>query len=146
MSDFRLVYRSQINENIPQSIDEIGRVSGKYNAAHHITGCLFRAGTCYYQIIEGPQAEVENLYAHICADPRHIDILLLQQRSITRHTFPDFGMLVLTESEVGQLLSMRALGDGRDAGLYDGINYNETITNILYILSIEHMNAAKKYN
>lgn len=41
------------------------------NAACGITGVLYSDGAYFSQLLEGPQAAVETVFASICRDPRH---------------------------------------------------------------------------
>jgi Sensors of blue-light using FAD len=45
-----------------------------YNAAHGITGLLLYSDGRYVQLLEGPEAAVEDLYARIRRDPRHAEV------------------------------------------------------------------------
>jgi len=62
----------------PQDIDQIIKTSQKNNPSKHITGMLVASGDLFYQLLEGPRDEIDELYARITKDPRHEQILLLE--------------------------------------------------------------------
>jgi len=58
-------------------IDDLVRHSQDHNERVGITGILVASGDLFFQLLEGPEAEVDHLYARICEDPRHCEVLLL---------------------------------------------------------------------
>jgi len=63
-----------------------------HNTDHHITGVLFYSEEQILQVLEGPAAEVETLFAKIQCDPRHAHIQLLGRGRVTRREFPHWSM------------------------------------------------------
>jgi len=59
-----------------------------------VTGMLYydRSTLGLVQTLEGPKDAVEGLYTIICADQRHGEITLLEQREIDQRAHIDFGM------------------------------------------------------
>lgn len=46
----------------------------------------------YFQYIEGPVENVQNLMANIAADPRHSEVTILHQVYISSRLFPNWNM------------------------------------------------------
>jgi hypothetical protein len=62
------------------------------NHALGITGMLLHHQGTFLQVLEGPEAAVEALYAKIGADPRHKNAMVLQRRTIEERDFGDWEM------------------------------------------------------
>jgi hypothetical protein len=73
-------------------IEEIVTRAAARNATLGITGILMTSGRLFYQVIEGPDPEIDELFAAIRRDPRHRDILLLAEEATAERAFPDWGM------------------------------------------------------
>ena len=58
-------------------IEELARQAAKKNAENDITGVLMAKGGVFFQIIEGPEEDIERLFATILKDPRHEKIITL---------------------------------------------------------------------
>ena len=90
---YSLAYESQASVPFtePDLLDLLSR-SRANNAERDVTGILlYRQGT-FLQVLEGPRAKVEELYARISADTRHhaVDTVLVEDRQERR--FPDWTM------------------------------------------------------
>ena len=64
-----------------QDIDGIVTTSQKNNPARNITGMLVATGDLFYQLLEGPEHEIDALYERILSDPRHNQVLLLDSET-----------------------------------------------------------------
>ncbi|UYV17286.1 BLUF domain-containing protein [Porphyrobacter sp. ULC335] len=74
------VYCSRATDDV--DADEVSRLvafSQKRNVARGITGVLVFGSGVFFQWIEGPPAEVRSLIANLHGDPRHYDIVTLDQ-------------------------------------------------------------------
>ena len=74
----------------PLSHVEIMRLVVKSQMANFnagITGTLVYNGGSFFQIIEGAQADIENLYAKILKDPRHTRIIKIGECVIERRNY-----------------------------------------------------------
>lgn len=90
----RLTYASLIAAGRGQSdIDAIVEASSEANRRRGITGVLSFDGEKIIQILEGPAAEVEALFAAILADPRHHGVVELGRAAIDKVHFTDWGMM-----------------------------------------------------
>lgn len=90
----RIRYVSQFSRDLgPADIDALVARAASANAAQQVTGILMTSGRVFFQILEGPEAAVDDLFTRICADPRHRDVLLLAVESdIPARFFPDWSM------------------------------------------------------
>jgi blue light- and temperature-responsive anti-repressor len=90
----RLKYLSrQAHPMTRAEIDEIVLASCARNAMVDVTGALVVTGNVFFQILEGPSDAVDVLFAKICADDRHTDVLCLDEQSQREgRLFPDWGM------------------------------------------------------
>jgi hypothetical protein len=66
--------------------------SRTYNAAHQITGVLLSSEGYFVQLLEGPEAEVRDLYATIKQDARHRRVQLLREQATSQRYFPQWHM------------------------------------------------------
>ncbi len=62
------------------------------NHANAITGLLVYDHGCFFQWLEGPTAAVANVWASIQRDPRHGNVEVLGEKSITKRLFSDWDM------------------------------------------------------
>jgi len=63
------------------------------NRRDDITGALICRHDLYLQLIEGPPALIDSLYARIAADDRHCDVRLLLTDDVEGRMFPQWAML-----------------------------------------------------
>ena len=90
----RLTYASQLAAGRDQrDIDAIVEGSRSANRARGITGVLSFDGSKIIQILEGPEAEVDALFAKIRTDPRHQGVVDLSRTEIDAVHFEDWGMM-----------------------------------------------------
>ena len=74
------VYCSRAAEGVDDvEVDRIIERSQRRNVERDITGVLVFGSGVFFQWIEGPPAEVENLIASLHGDPRHYDIVPLDR-------------------------------------------------------------------
>lgn len=64
----------------------------EYNAPRGITGLLLYKDGVFVQALEGPEAELQALYARIQQDPRHENVTTLLQGSMQGRLFPRWAM------------------------------------------------------
>lgn len=57
-----------------------------------VTGFLVAGEGRFLQLLEGPEAAVRETYARIGLDPRHADLVLIQEASVDRRLFRDWNM------------------------------------------------------
>lgn len=89
-------YYSNTSINFKESdIKDILETSIRKNALLGVTGLLIYANGCFFQIIEGPDKQLDDLYKDIKSDNRHQGIITLMDEKINNRSFPDWSMSVL---------------------------------------------------
>jgi hypothetical protein len=109
----RLRYISKFAHAISSAeLEELVESSASKNKERDITGVLMATGELFFQIIEGPSEEVDQLWSEIIHDERHKDILLLdmEKGELTR-MFPDWSMakVDLSNEAVNRLATLRSI-------------------------------------
>ena len=89
------------------------------NRDHGLTGMLLYSGGNVIQVLEGPVAEVDGVFAAIERDPRHRDVTVLQRTGVAQRAFGDWamGFRHLSEREVRDVMTLtefvrRPAGEG----------------------------------
>ena len=95
-----------------EEVDEIAQSAAERNAREGITGVLIASGNLFFQLIEGPDNAIDECFARILKDPRHVDIqsLGIVQGELPR-LCPDWAMkkVDLTHETAIELEPLRAL-------------------------------------
>jgi hypothetical protein len=109
------VYCSRAAEGVDDT--EVGRIielSQRRNVTRDITGVLVFGSGVFFQWIEGPPDQVENLIASLYGDPRHYDIVQLD-RSVERRErlYPNWEMERVEADDIRAVLQ-EALGSTED--------------------------------
>lgn len=103
----RLIYRSQTSwDNLSNEVlDELGKLSSKSNTKLGITGLLLLSDETFLQVLEGPEAVVNQLFQKILSDDRHHNIALVEYRQISENNqlFDDWGMNVIDLFDLPEL-------------------------------------------
>lgn len=68
---------SFVQDMSDDEIEELARQAAKKNAENDITGVLMAKGGVFFQIIEGPEENIDGLFTNILKDPRHKKIITL---------------------------------------------------------------------
>ena len=105
---------SFVQEMSDDELVELASQAAKKNAENDITGVLMAKGGVFFQIIEGPEENIDRLFTNILKDPRHKKIITLGiQIGDLKRLFPDWHMkeinLDTTTSE--RLQPVRAIID-----------------------------------
>jgi class 3 adenylate cyclase len=89
----------------PLSRDEIGQIgvhAVRRNAKDGITGVLLTLGSVFFQIFEGEDDAIDDLYARVTRDDRHTDIICLRtEPEVSQRLFPDWSMNVFDLDHLG---------------------------------------------
>ncbi|MGK3697329.1 blue light-responsive regulator BluF, partial [Escherichia coli] len=73
-----LIYRSHIRDDEPvKKIEEMVSIANRRNMQSDVTGILLFNGSHFFQLLEGPEEQVQMIYRAICQDPRHYNIVEL---------------------------------------------------------------------
>jgi hypothetical protein len=95
---------------IEPSVGRILTQSRRNNAARGLVGALYFGDGCFFQCLEGREAEVDRLYATLLEDPRHTDLKVLSRRAIERTGFATWSMkYVPLDAQMKELLRQRGL-------------------------------------
>ncbi|WP_426492041.1 BLUF domain-containing protein [Hymenobacter sp. 102] len=62
------------------------------NSRLGVTGILFYGDGQFAQLLEGEQSVLEQLYAKVCADPRHKDVVKLADKEIQHRAYDTWAM------------------------------------------------------
>jgi Sensors of blue-light using FAD len=98
---YRLIYRSHSllpNAGMEaEGLAAILRQARSFNAQQGITGALMLYDGWFAQVLEGPQAEVEALYAKIKADARHDGVRIAEAGPVAKRLFGKWAMAMVAE-------------------------------------------------
>lgn len=94
MTLLHLSYVSRLgpDTSMAELLDEIGHFRAK-NLAAGISGCIAFEGDRIMQILEGPTASVNALFQTIRDDPRHVEVIELERKTVEAVSFRDWGMV-----------------------------------------------------
>lgn len=88
-----IIYRSHLSDDVPvKTLPAMVEKASALNASHQVTGILLFNGTHFFQILEGPEEGVLAIYARICADNRHHNIVELMRDYSPSRRFGNAGM------------------------------------------------------
>jgi hypothetical protein len=89
-----LFYVSRSTMDSPQQagIEDIASVARSRNAALDVTGALVFTGTHFAQLLEGPQAAIEELMKAIRSDHRHRDVDVVLNGPVATRRFDGWSM------------------------------------------------------
>jgi len=103
----RLLYASRAVNPSPDVIESIIQRSRDHNPAGGITGVLCYGGGVFMQVLEGGRSAVSDLYAHIAADTRHKDVVLLHYEEITERRFGGWTMGEVNMNRINAAILMK---------------------------------------
>ncbi len=81
-----------LTEEILQDLRE---KSGNANIEREISGILLHDNTHFFQILEGPKQQIEDLYKNILEDFRHTEVVLISLSPIPIRLYPELGMKII---------------------------------------------------
>lgn len=88
-----LIYVSKASHDfVPEELHKILDSAHRNNANLSITGMLLHVDGHFFQVLEGKESKVNELYQRIEADNRHINSLKLLQEEIEERAFPNWSM------------------------------------------------------
>lgn len=89
----RLTYASTANhECSPEELLALLKECRTNNGAKNITGILLYANETFFQVLEGDETALDELYAVIQKDKRHRDCRIIEKEKITERAFPYWSM------------------------------------------------------
>ena len=90
---FYLIYVSHAADGLKSSdLHDILNKAHQVNANLGITGLLLYKNKRFMQLIEGQEDAVRGLYQKILQDPRHRDLIVLQEDTEPERQFPEWSM------------------------------------------------------
>ena len=92
MSLTRLVYYSLRNPGMNLDIHKLIETANRNNRAKNVTGILHYNQNAFLQVLEGHRAEVNLIYHSIAADPRHMNLMLIECAEAKERLFPFWSM------------------------------------------------------
>jgi Sensors of blue-light using FAD len=92
MSLTQIIYSSKPFGFDSSVLDDLLTVSRFNNRRDDITGTLICRADMYLQLIEGPEAAIQETYKRIAGDDRHLEVDLLVSRPVTDRMFPKWAM------------------------------------------------------
>ncbi len=96
----QIVYASAASVPMPQTVlaDMLIHARAK-NQRINVTGFLLYDQGSFLQVLEGPPAAVEALYATIAADPRHQRLRILSRKTVAEREFGDWTMAFVRQED-----------------------------------------------
>ncbi len=104
----RMLYASRAADSVSQ--DELLKIlsqSKAHNPGNGITGVLCSSGRIFLQALEGGRMQVNALYNHIAADPRHTDVVILSYEEISERKFAGWSMGVVNLERINPSLLLK---------------------------------------
>ena len=88
-----LVYVSKESRELSSSdLDDILMASQQYNDANKVSGILLYVEGRFFQVLEGPEDEVNQLFETIKNDPRHTESTIVAQGDLEQRFFKGWNM------------------------------------------------------
>jgi len=104
----RLLYASRATDAVSQEgLLKILSQSKVNNPGSGITGVLCSSGPIFLQVLEGGRMQVNALYNHIAADPRHKDVVILAYEEISERKFACWSMGLVNLERINPSLLLK---------------------------------------
>ena len=88
-----IIYRSNLREDAPlKALEDMVTAANIKNRRSDVTGILLFNGHHFFQLLEGPEEQVKEIYRCICNDPRHHNIVELMCDYAPARRFGKVGM------------------------------------------------------
>ncbi len=102
-------YVSSANPNLSkEDVADLLEQVNNFNNSHDITGVLLYAETNFFQLIEGDEDEIKNLYSHIENDSRHSNIIKFVDKPIERPAFDGYISRFVTDASKSNDVNLEA--------------------------------------
>ncbi|MFC6223337.1 BLUF domain-containing protein [Hymenobacter artigasi] len=90
---YQLLYRSRATYRPSEAqLREMLALARLHNSRKNITGLLLYSEGIFVQVIEGPEAEIRELYARIQCDSRHTQVETVSEGLLPRRQFAEWSM------------------------------------------------------
>lgn len=88
-----IIYRSHLRDDAPlRALEDMVAAANLKNRRSDVTGILLFNGRHFFQLLEGPEEQVKEIYRCICNDPRHHNIVELMCDYAPARRFGKAGM------------------------------------------------------
>ena len=88
-----IIYRSHLRDDAPlRALEDMVTAANLKNRRSDVTGILLFNGRHFFQLLEGPEEQVKEIYCCICNDPRHHNIVELMCDYAPARRFGKVGM------------------------------------------------------
>ncbi|HHL2926785.1 TPA: diguanylate phosphodiesterase [Citrobacter freundii] len=88
-----IIYRSHLSDDAPlKALEDMVTAANIKNRRSDVTGILLFNGHHFFQLLEGPEEQVKEIYCCICNDPRHHNIVELMCDYAPARRFGKVGM------------------------------------------------------
>ena len=106
-----LIYTSAASPEFhPADLKAILQIARRNNAQLSVTGLLLFTSGSFFQVLEGEEAKLLELFAHISLDPRHMSVTKIIQEPIAQRYFGDWTM-GYSEVTLSELETIEGLND-----------------------------------
>lgn len=107
-----IIYRSHLSDDVPVNIlPGMIEKACELNTRHQVTGILLFNGTHFFQILEGPEEGVIDIYTRICTDKRHHNVVELMRDYSPSRRFGNAGMELFDLREHDRATVLQAVLD-----------------------------------
>lgn len=88
-----IIYRSHLRDDAPlKALEDMVTAANIKNRRSDVTGILLFNGHHFFQLLEGPEEQVKEIYCCICNEPRHHNIVELMCDYAPARRFGKVGM------------------------------------------------------
>lgn len=122
----RILYCSRNLTNVTPNLQalalgQIFQTARSNNAKKKVTGALLYSWGYFAQVLEGPIADIEQVFEKIQHDPRHSDVTILECAGIGARDFPEWSMarvqpVTRAQADVTGAALQNAIGSPATAG------------------------------
>lgn len=106
-----LIYTSAATKEFnPADLKMILQIARGKNAQQSVTGMLLYTSGSFFQVLEGEEATLTELFTHIALDPRHKSVTKIIHEPIAQRSFGDWTMGFL-EGDTSELEMIEGLND-----------------------------------
>ena len=100
---YQLIYVSSTTEPIsPTEIAKILEISRQNNARDEVTGLLIYHNQLFFQVLEGPQPQVQMCFDRINKDRRHGNPAIVWEDQAVQRAFPEWSMGYAKPEDLGE--------------------------------------------
>jgi hypothetical protein len=106
-----IIYTSAATAQFNASdLKKILQAARKVNAKRSVTGMLLHTAGTFFQVLEGDETTLKELFVTIASDPRHTGVTKIIQEPIAQRAFGDWTM-GFTDVDPSELAAIEGLSD-----------------------------------